>query len=161
MTVIAYSSKHRIMAADSRCAADEAYHFTSVQKLHCLKSGALLGLAGDMDLRDVVALFERARPRKMPTRAQIAELKADFDGLIVFPNGQLFSVTGGWMETDSTNAEWRGEVLAVRDTFAAIGSGAAYAYGAMESGATPTKAVWAACRRDVMCAAPVKWERLA
>lgn len=159
MTVIAYSSKHRIMAADSRFADPEGgTHFTSGQKIYRLKSGTLLGLAGDADSRDVCALFEKASPRKFPTRAQIAELKADFEGLVVFPKGQIFNVTGEFLERG--RGEWSGEVIAVRDAIAAVGSGATLAYGALEHGASPIEAVRIACRRDLYCALPVQWEKL-
>jgi ATP-dependent protease HslVU (ClpYQ) peptidase subunit len=55
---------------------------------------------------------------------------------------------------------WDGEVLPVSDDYVAIGSGAPYAYGALEVGASPIQAARAACKRDLMCAPPVKWEAL-
>ena len=162
MTVIAYSSKHRVMAADSRCSdSTGGMHLTNCQKVFRLRSGALLGLAGDADARDVFALLDRATPRRMPTRHALAELLFDVIALLVFPKGQAFMVTCEYLELGSAKAgHWAGEVLPMRDPLVAIGSGASYAYGAMESGATPTQAVRITCRRDLLCALPVQWEGL-
>lgn len=163
MTVIAYSAKHRIMAADSRCSDDTGgMHLTNCQKVFRLKSGAILGLAGDGDARDLFTLLDRVTPRKMPSRAQIAELKADTVALLVFPKGQVFMVTGEFVERGlAKHGEWVGEVMPIRDPIVAIGSGAPYAYGAMENGASPLDAVRITCRRDLLCALPVQWESLA
>lgn len=159
MTVIAYSSRHQIMAADSRASDDKGeYHITNCRKIFRLKSGALLGLSGDGDARDLQMLLERATPRKMPTRQQIAELKLDAVGLLVFPKGQVFTITGEFMKSRDC---WVGEVFPIWDEISAIGSGAAYALGAMEFGASPSEAVRVACRRDLLCALPVQKERIA
>jgi hypothetical protein len=160
MTVIAYSSKHRVLAADSRCAEEGEYHLTNCQKVFVLKSGALFGMAGEADERDFLALLERATPRRMPTRAQIAELHLDGKLILVFPHGQVFRIACEFCERGQSQGEWTGEVLPIRDTLIAVGSGAAYAYGAMEHGASPTQAVRIACKRDLMCALPVQWEAL-
>ena len=160
MTVVAYSSRHRMMAADSRCAEEGEYHLTNCQKVFVLKSGALYGMAGEADERDFLALLERATPRRMPTRAQIAELRSDGKGILVFPRGQVFRIACEFCERGSSQGEWAGEVLPIRDPLIAVGSGAAYAYGAMEHGANPMQAVRIACRRDLMCALPVQWEEL-
>ena len=162
MTVIAYSSKHRVMASDSRCQDDRGnFHLTNCVKIFRLKSGAIVGQAGDGDARDLFTLLGRASPRKMPTRAQLAELKIDCVALVVFPKGQLFQVTCEFFERGNGNhGMWTGEVMPIRDELASIGSGAPYAYGAMEHGASPIQAVRAACRRDLLCALPVQWESL-
>lgn len=158
MTVIAYSSKHRIMAADTRASDDKGeYHLSRCTKIVRLKSGALLGMSGDGDGRDLEALLERATPRRMPTRQQLADLKMDVFALLVFPRGQMFTITG---EYDKKREGWCGEVFPIDDKFVAVGSGKAYAYGAMEVGASPAEAVRAACRRDLLCAPPVQVEHL-
>lgn len=155
MTVIAYSSKHRVMAADSRC-TDEHLHVTSCQKIWSLKSGAIFGGAGGIDERDLLALLEKATPRKLPTRAQLAELKYDFTGVIVFPKGQVYTLESEHVE----HVGWTSAVMQIRDQFVAIGCGADFAYGALEAGADPIRAVKAACKRDINCALPVQSARL-
>lgn len=159
MTVIAYSSKHRILAADSRCSDASGMHVTNCQKIFRLRNGALLGTAGDSDDRDVRELLARATPRKLPTRAQLAEIKNIFAGVLVFPKGHVYTVDI-WHREFDYEGEWAGSVDAIRDEIVAVGCGAQYAYGAMEVGATPVAAVRAACRRDSACALPVQWEQL-
>lgn len=158
MTVVAYSSKHRILAADSRCSSTALdKHVTDMQKVFRLKNGALLGIAGEADVRDLCALLARTTPRKLPTRAQLADLKNEHEALLVFPNGQVFGIEVNF----DKHQGWKGEVVAIRDRLVAIGCGNAFAYGAMEAGANPIEAVRAACKRDLFCALPVQWERLA
>lgn len=160
MTVIAYSSKHRILAADSRCSDATGMHITSCQKVYRLHNGALLGTAGDSDDRDVRALLSKATPRKMPARQALAELRSQFFGVIVFPKGHVYTVDI-WHREHEFEGEWAGCVDAIRDEIVAVGCGYQYAYGAMEVGADPRAAVRAACRRDSACALPVQWEKLA
>jgi ATP-dependent protease HslVU (ClpYQ) peptidase subunit len=56
--------------------------------------------------------------------------------------------------------EWSGTVSPITDDIVAVGHGQQYAYGAMEAGADPIKAVRAACKRDMTCALPVQHEKL-
>lgn len=158
MTVIAYSSKHRVMAADSRCTNGAPQrHLTNSPKIYRLANGALLGSAGDADSRDIRRLFEKASPAGMPTRKQISALENDVDLLLVFPKGQVYLVTA---EYDEDVSAWTGQIVRISDIIVAIGTGANFAYGAMEFGATPVEAVEVACRRDIMCYGPIQSERL-
>lgn len=159
MTVIAYSSKHRIMAADSRCTDEFGMHLTYAQKVFVLKNGALLGTAGDSDDRDVRELLSKSTPRKLPARQTLAEIRNKFRGILVFPKGQIYTVDVYYREHQS-DGEWAASVDAIRDSIVASGCGAQFAYGAMEVGADPIRAVRAACRRDTACALPVQWESL-
>lgn len=159
MTVIAYSKKHRILAADSRCSTEHLMHLTNCQKIFRLKNGALLGTSGDSDDRDVRSVLDKASPRRMPTRAELAALKIDFSGILVFPNGQVFLIDIAWVEHDS-EGEYRGSVDPVTDEIVAIGHGHQYAYGVMEHGGSPIEGVRCACKRDLTCALPLQWESL-
>lgn len=159
MTVVAYSSKHRVLAADSRCSSESGMHFTNMQKLFRLRNGALLGISGDTDTRDVRELLGRAAPGRMPSREKLAELKTEFEGILVFRSGRVFAVTIEHHEF-ANEGEWCGAVDEVRDPIVAVGHGAEFAYGAMEVGADPVRAVEAACRRDSACALPVQSEKL-
>jgi hypothetical protein len=160
VTVIAYSSKHRILAADSRCSDATGMHLTSCRKIFRLRNGALLGTSGDSDERDVRDLLSKASPRKMPSRAALGEIKSRFEGLLVFPKGQVY-VVNVWHREHEFEGEWAGSVDVITDSIVSVGCGYAFAYGAMEVGADPIKAVRAACRRDTACALPVQWEKLA
>lgn len=159
MTVIAYSSKHKILAADSRCTDAHLMHYTNCKKIFRLKNGALLGTSGDSDDREVRALLEKATPRRMPSRQQLADLKMCFSGILVFPKGQVYAVEIDYIDHQS-DGEWMGAVDMVTDEIVAVGHGAQFAYGAMEAGAGPIEAVRATCRRDTTCALPVQWERI-
>jgi 20S proteasome alpha/beta subunit len=159
VTVIAYSTKHKIIAADSRSTDGYAMHFTNCKKIFRLKNGAVIGTAGQSDDRDVRALLEKATPRRMPSREQLAALKMEFIGILIFPKGQVFTIDISFIEHES-EGEWMAGVDIVTDDFVAVGHGAQFAYGAMEVGATPVEAVRATCRRDTTCALPVQWERI-
>lgn len=159
MTVIAYSAKHRILAADSRCSDSHSMHLTHCRKIFRLKNGALLGTAGDSDDRDVRTLLSKATPRRLPSRAELAALKTTFDGILVFPKGQVYVVSISWDEHES-EGEWTGAVDPITDNIVAVGHGAQFAYGAMEAGADPRRAVQITCRRDTTCALPLQWEKL-
>lgn len=160
MTVIAYSSKFHVMAADSRCTDAFGMHMTSCQKVFRLRNGALLGTAGDSDDRDVRDLLAKATPRKLPARGTLAEIRNRFCGILVFPKGQIYTVDI-WHREHDFEGEWAASVDAIRDSIVAAGCGAQFAYGAMEVGANPIQAVRATCRRDTACALPVQWESLA
>lgn len=159
MTVIAYSAKHRILAADSRCSDEFSMHLTNCKKIFRLKNGALVGTAGDDDDRLVRAVLEKASPRRMPTRQQLADTRTTFVGLLVFPKGQVFVITIGVKEYSNTD-EWDGCVSPISDDFVAVGHGQQYAYGALEAGKNPIEAVRITCRRDTTCALPVQHEKL-
>lgn len=159
MTVIAYSAKHRILAADSRCSDAFAMHLTNCRKIFRLKNGALLGTAGDDDDREVQALLGKASPRKMPTRQQLADTKTDFLGILVFPKGQVFRIEIGVTEYANSD-EWFSSVSPITDDVIAVGHGQQFAYGALDLGHSPQEAVRVTCKRDTTCALPVQWEKV-
>src|SRR5580693_5823571 len=109
-------------------------HVTTCQKVFTLRNGALLGTAGDSDDRDVRAILATATPRKMPSRAVLAETRNVFSGILVFPKGQVFTVDV-WHREHESSGEWAASVDAIRDEILAVGCGAQFAYGAMEVGA--------------------------
>lgn len=159
MTVIAYSRKHKIMAADSRCSDEFAMHLTNCQKIYRLKNGALLGTSGDSDAREISALLGKASPRKLPSRQQLADTKSDFTGILVFPKGQVFIVCVGVATYPNTD-EWTGSIDLVTDDVIAVGHGQQFAYGALDLGHNPMESVRVTCKRDTTCALPVQWEPL-
>jgi hypothetical protein len=161
MTVVAYSSKHRVMAADSRFSdnSELGLHVTHGQKIFRLKNGALLGTAGDDDARELMVLLGKATARKMPSREQLAETKTELHGIMVFPKGEVFIIDVRYIERDG-DGEWTGIVTPILDDVVAVGHGMEFAYGAMDSGKDPQAAVRAACKRDSTCALPVQWESI-
>lgn len=161
MTVIAYSRKHKIMAADSRCSDEYSMHLTNCQKIYRLPNGALVGTSGDDDARELLVLLGKATPRKMPTRQQLADTKTEFLGIMVFPKAhEIFVIDVHFVERNSDGSEWTGSVSPIKDSVVAVGHGQQFAYGALDLGHSPIEAVKVTCQRDTTCALPVQWEKL-
>lgn len=150
MTTIAY--KEGIMAADSRASEGDT-HVTECQKIFKLENGAYLGSSGDDDDREVIELLSQASPSKMPSRKKLAALELQYSGILVFPSGKVFKIE---VEHNEERQAWAGSVFEIKDKMCAIGSGASFAYGAMEAGVDAVKAVEIACRRDINSALPVQ-----
>lgn len=156
MTVIAYRAG--IMACDS-CWSSNGTQNVSMLKIVRLSSGALLGSAGDNDSRAMYELLDKVKdPRKLPSRADLAATKLDYDGLLALPKGGVYQiVTGkhtdaGYVEDDE--ADFGCWPAATMGGYAACGSGADYALSAMDAGATAREAVIIACRRNIYCRMP-------
>jgi hypothetical protein len=158
MTTIAYSAKHKIMAADSRCTDEHDAHCWATKKIYRLANGALYGSAGESDDRDVRDLLGKSTPRRMPSRVTLAALKINCKALIVFPKGQCFSIDIKFDGGDNEPKEWAACVDLVTDPVVAVGSGYQFALGALDSGKSPREAVRVACKRDTKSALPVQWE---
>ena len=73
------------MACDSAW-SDNSTLITRRNKIVRLKSGGLIGSAGDDDSRAVEALFDRVKtPAGLPTRKELLELVIDYVGIVVLP----------------------------------------------------------------------------
>lgn len=152
MTTIAYC--RGVMAADSSQTAG-GVRTASVKKLHRLSSGAIMGACGSADIRALIPLIDKVRdPRKLPSAAELAATRLDVTALIVFPNGKIMTVSAGPINDDST--QYWGEVTecGIRG-IAAVGSGDAFALGAMRAGKSAREAVAIACEFDVYSKQPV------
>ena len=142
------------MASDSRGTDEHGMHLTDCQKLYTLKSGSILGTAGDFDARKIIKMLDKVEePEALPSRKRLAKTKVDFLGILVFPSGKVFLIE---IEQDASNQEWAGSVIEMEDNIVAIGTGSQFAYGAMEAGMTAPQAVAVACKRDTNSALPVK-----
>jgi 20S proteasome alpha/beta subunit len=162
VTVIAYSRRHRVLAADSRSSDAFGMHLTDCRKVFRLASGAVIGTAGDSDDREVRALLAKiASPDKLPPRHALADLKCNFGAILVFPSEAVFLIDI-WHREFQFEGEWAASIeeISPREKYVAVGCGAQFAYGAMEVGSSPSRAVEAACRRDSACALPVQSIRL-
>jgi ATP-dependent protease HslVU (ClpYQ) peptidase subunit len=151
MTVITY--RHGIMACDSCWATSEGLQEISLTKIRRLKSGALLGGAGEGDSRDVELLLENVKHEKdLPLRSKLQELRLDWTGLLVLPNGHIFTVATS-DTPDKKDAEIG--VCVFNRGFAAVGTGAEIAIGAMAAGKTAYEAARIVCDWDIHCRAPI------
>ena len=151
MTTIAY--KNGIMACDSCWTGDEM-HEVSQTKIVRLSSGALLGGSGDNDSREIHNLLDKVRSaRQLPTRTQLAALRASFSGLLVLPNGSIFKISAdfGEKESESDYGIW----AVGRRGMAAAGTGGHLAIGAMAAGKSAREAVAIACAWDINSRMPI------
>lgn len=164
MTCIAYRSG--VMACDS-CWTYGSTQTVSHIKIKRLRSGALLGSAGDNDSRALETLLDTIKdPRKLPTRVQLAETKVEFMGLLALQSGGVWIISTGKIDEQGFPVDdeedfgvWPATTMG---GYAAVGSGGDYALAAMDAHATVTaeRAVEIACRRNVNCRLPVHKVRL-
>ena len=152
MTVIAY--RDGVMAGDS-CWSDGGKDsdygglITNVQnKLVRLPSGGIYGGAGATDDRSLIRLLAKVKSsRGLPLSTVIADKQyEELQCLIALPDKTLWLINGG--------PEGNG-VEPVSTEFAAVGTGAPIAIGAMARGATAEQAVRIACRWNVFCRPPI------
>ena len=156
MTVIAYRAG--IMACDSCWATQDGLQEISLTKIKRLSSGALLGGSGEGDSRDVELLLDKCKTEaSLPLRSKLQELRLDWTGLLVLPNGQVFTVATS-DTPDKKDAEVG--VCVFNRGFAAIGTGKEIAIGAMAAGKTAAEAVKITCDWDIHCRPPLHIVRL-
>lgn len=155
MTTIAYRDK--IMACDSQWTVGDI-RGVSRTKIRRLRSGALLGMAGENDGRALEKLLDRVMsPKTLPLPKVLHELKQDLHGLLVFPNGRIFVITTIAV-TDNAAAE--SGIVEVSKPYWAVGAGAHVAIGAMWAGKSAEEAVAAGIEFDPNSMGPVQVERL-
>lgn len=146
------------MACDS-CWSSNGTQTVSAIKIIRLSSGALLGSAGDNDARAMYALLDKIKdPKKLPSRAELAATKIEYEGLIALPKGGVYMIASGkhdetgYPTEDEDCGIWQ---AATMGGYAACGSGGDIALAAMDAGATAKEAVLIACRRNIYCRPPV------
>lgn len=151
MTIVAY--KAGVMACDSCWATREVIDNLAC-KIYRLKSGALIGQAGDNDARDVVERFTNVKdPRSFPGRKELHDFRIDFLGLLVLPKGRIFKIatTHQLLEhCDDDIGVWE-----ISLPFAVVGSGSEVALGAMAAGKSARDAAAIASRYVTSCRPPI------
>jgi hypothetical protein len=153
MTTIA--CKSGVMACDSCWTDGNDLQGTSMTKVIRLKSGALLGEAGDNDSRAVVKLLQSVKTfEQMPTALELAACCVDYAAIILFPNMTMAQILimrhGAEGELSYTAQAWP-----VNRGCSAVGSGAAVAIGAMKAGRSAREAVAISCDTDPNSKLPV------
>jgi len=159
MTTIAY--RDGIMACDSCWTCGDGTVDTLCTKIVRLSSGALLGSAGGNDSRTIERLLDRVKtPAAVPSYEELAAIRQDFIGLLVLPKGQIYKIAATAAQPDKCDecdlGAWQ-----IHGLFAAAGSGADLALGAMAAGKSAKEAVAIACRYDVNSRPPVHATALA
>lgn len=128
MTCIVVSAKHSIIAADSRCSDDNS--MVGVSKIRKIK-GALIGCAGGWS--EILYFWDKLSGKRV--KEGVLTDQSDFCGIELSADGiHLYDPSG--------------RRFRIKDEFYAIGSGGAYALGAMAMGARPEEAVAIASRFD-------------
>lgn len=138
MTTIAY--RDGILAADGRTSIGSTIFTDNARKIIRLSDGALFALAGDV-------AYTGPMLEALEDEAPLPDKDGAFTAIIVETSGALRFYEGA------------GGFIAVDDPFAAFGSGADFAYGAMEMGASAEEAVRVACRRDSGSGGKIQVER--
>lgn len=156
ITVIAFDGKQ--MASDSiqtDSTSGSVVKLGNCQKLYRMKSGAILGTAGDSDARELIALFDSCETEiDLPSKLSMMMCRTDFEGLLWLPDKTLWSVNVKREEDDLT--VWDASVFELRGKEFAVGCGAPYALGALDHGATAVQAVKVAIKRDAKCGGPIQ-----
>jgi ATP-dependent protease HslVU (ClpYQ) peptidase subunit len=138
VTTIAY--KAGILAADTQVTCGDGSKMRA-RKIQELPDGSFYACAGDTS---AILRIQRWMARGMPRRNRPRVPKdAEADLLMVKPDGSA------WLLNDGFDFE------RVETPFVAIGSGAAYALGAMARGATAVQAIKIAAKFDVNTSAPI------
>jgi ATP-dependent protease HslVU (ClpYQ) peptidase subunit len=143
------------MASDGRVTEEDTVFSDSLQKIFRLKDGSLLGTSGDADDRTLVELFNKQK--KFPSHRQFANLGLEFEAIHVSQNGEI-SIVASAKEKDKDY--WTVSLFTFPDTFVAIGSGRAYAIGAMARGATAEQAVKVAIKYTTTCGGKIQKVKL-
>lgn len=142
------------MACDS-CWTDSNYIAGTLKnKITRLKSGALLGEAGDNDSRAVVKLLQNVRSfAQMPTAKKLAACQVDYAAILLFPDGDMAQVT---IEKEGTyESNYKAQAYPVNRGMTAVGSGGQLAIGFMGAEKTAAEAVAFAAEWDPQSKAPV------
>jgi len=141
------------MGSDSRVSdeGDSSIFSNKHKKIHQLKNKAIIGIAGDADYRAILDLFGRVK--KLPTSKQIIALGCEFEALLYWLDHTLWYISSA---KRSVNEEWYAQVLQITDGFTAIGSGAKFAIGALDRGATVEQAIKTAIKYDPACGGSVQ-----
>lgn len=150
MTIIVFRSG--IMASDGRVSEDSSIFTNRHQKIHRLKSGGLVGVAGDADTTDLVNLLNSLR-KPLPTHKQLCSLEYEFDAIYVKPDKTVWVLQSG---RDKDTQKYVAGIFEIKEPFVAVGSGKELAIGALDRGATAEQAVKTAIKFDTSCGGPIQ-----
>ena len=141
MTTIVY--RDGVMAAEGRSTLDDTIITDCALKITRLSDGALIAIAGEDSYEAPLIRYLEDEQEELPqaTPNAFAALLVEVDGTT-----KLYSGVGDFTVVDAP--------------FIAIGSGAPYAYGALEMGASARDAVGIAISRDPNSGGAIQVERL-
>lgn len=142
------------MACDSCWTDTNWVAGTLKNKITRLKSGALLGEAGDNDSRAVVKVLQNVKSfAQMPTAKTLAACQVDYAAIVLFPDGDMAQIT---IEKEGTTQDsYKAQAFPVNRGMTAVGSGAQLALGFMGADKSAAEAVAFAAEWDPNSKAPV------
>lgn len=146
MTVIAY--KDGIMASDGLVTDGPVIVDTQCDKIMRLENGGLFGMAGDLDCRDVVEVINYGWTKEAPSRDTLAELAMSFEGIVVRPDGTVYTVAISYLKDYE---RWDAELIERKDKVATVGCGSPFALTAMTLGKSAVEAVDTAMKLHTHC----------
>lgn len=156
MTTVAYRAG--TMACDS-CWTYGGTVDVLATKIVRLSSGALLGLSGQNDSRQMVGMLDRAKtPGQLPSYEAMTAVRADILALLVLPSGRTFKVGTSIVSPENWDAEFDSDDIGLWELngpFSAIGSGGDMALVAMAAGKSARDAVALAARFDLNSRLPL------
>ena len=155
MTIIAFDSKS--MAADSMMSTLDGHIVGRCRKLFRLKSGGILGRAGDVDCRAVIALLDGVKDYDdLPSKAELEATRTEFLGLLWLPNKQLVEI----IISPDEEARYSAQVVEIEEKYAAVGHGELYARAILSSGGSSRDAVRVAIKHSGTCGGPIQEMKL-
>jgi hypothetical protein len=156
MTVIAWDGK--VLAADSLISSTDGFNGGKCKKLYRLKSGGMLGIAGDVDVRAVLLLLDSIKDGDdLPTRAELEATKTDGQYLLVLPDKSVWDIV---VEYSDDLKAYKAEVSENKARAVTAGHGKDYAHAAMALGKSSVEAVKFACKHSLYCGGPVQTMKL-
>jgi 20S proteasome alpha/beta subunit len=139
MTTLAYRDGE--LATDSRITIDNMIVSDRRKKVHRLKDGSIVAWAGNVQDGERLMKALRSKNAEMPELGEISALHLRADGTL-------------WL--------YEGSVWAKQDPgYYATGSGSAYAFAAMDAGASAKDAIRIAIKRDASSGGRVQSLKLA
>lgn len=157
MTIIAWSSRELVMGCDSSW-ADGGLITTLAPKIARLPCGALIGEAGDSDVRAVRELLDIStlRPDRLPDSHDLAATRVDYAAILVFSTRRgprVFDVQIGHLDG---RTEWGASVSElVGRPYMCAGNASKFCLGALAAGKSVREAVALTCGWHESCRPPV------
>jgi len=155
MTTIIYHKGQ--LATDSQI-TDRDCRIGHTKKIHPFPGG-YLAVAGYADTRPFIALFDEVDdPDSMPTHAELKAVTNRYAAIVVFekPHARVFLVDAGYDDDDPKDKNVGVFEIMDDSTPIVVGSGGAWAQGALRAGASISEAIDIASEFDMATGGPVQ-----
>lgn len=114
----------------------------------------MIGTAGDSDCREVLKLLQNVHSEAdFPNKETLSGTKTEFEGILVLPNKEVYSVTVTIISAEYDT--WNSYIEQLPNKIA-CGHGTDFALTALDMGSNSVDAVKAAIKRSLYCGGPVQ-----